>query len=143
MTIYKSIMVPVDLEHESSWEKAFPVALKMAETFAASLHVVTVEQDIRNPTVMQYFPKDYEAKLVENASKRLAELVAREMPGVEVTRHVAVGQIFREIVRAAKENDCDLIVMASHRPELVDLLIGPNAEGVTRHTTASVMIVRS
>jgi nucleotide-binding universal stress UspA family protein len=33
--------------------------------------------------------------------------------------------------------------MASHRPELSDLLIGPNADHVARHTTASVMIVRS
>lgn len=143
VTIYNAIMVPVDLEHKSSWEKSLPVAVRMAETFGAKLHVITVEQDIRNATIMQYFPKDYEDKLLENATGKLADLVARELPGVDVAQHVAVGQIYREIVRAARENDCDLIVMASHRPELADLLIGPNAENVTRHTTASVMIVRS
>lgn len=141
--MYKAIMLPIDLEHESSWQKAIPVARALAETFGAKLHVVTVAQDIRNAVVSQYFPKDYEEQLVRHAAEKLSALVAREMPDAEVTEHVAIGQVYREIVRAAEDNACDLIVMASHRPELSDLLIGPNADHVARHTTASVMIVRS
>lgn len=140
--MYKAIMLPIDLAHDSSWKKAIPVARKMAETFGATLHVVTVVQDIRNAMVAQYFPDDYEEKLARKAAEGLSALVAREMPGAEVTEHVAVGQVYREIVQAAEKNGCDLIVMASHRPELADLLIGPNADHVVRHTAASVMIVR-
>ncbi|GAB4353711.1 MAG: universal stress protein [Oricola sp.] len=140
--MYKAIMLPIDLAHESSWKKAIPVALKMAETFGARLHAITVVQDIRNAMVAQYFPDDYEEQLTRKAAKGLATLIAREMPGVDVTEHVAVGQVYREIVRAAEDNGCDLIVMASHRPELADILIGPNADHVARHTPASVMIVR-
>ena len=141
--MYKAIMLPIDLGHESSWQKAIPVALKMADTFGAKLHVITVVQDIRNPVVSQYLPKDYEENLVRGAAEKLSALVKREMPGKDVTEHVAIGQVYREIVSATEENDCDLIVMASHRPELADLLIGPNADHVARHTPASVMIVRS
>ena len=36
----------------------------------------------------------------------------------------------------------DLIVMASHRPELKDYLIGPNAARVVRHADCSVQVVR-
>ena len=36
----------------------------------------------------------------------------------------------------------ELIVMASHRPELRDYLIGPNAARVMRHADASVLVVR-
>ncbi len=140
--MYKAIMLPIDLAHDSSWKKAIPAALKMAETFGAKLHVVTVVQDIRNAMVAQYFPDDYEEKLTREAAEGLSALVGREMPGVDVTEHVAVGQVYREIVRAAEDNGCDLIVMASHRPELADILIGPNADHVARHTSASVMIVR-
>jgi len=140
--MYKAIMLPIDLAHESAWKKSIPVALKMAEAFGAKLHVVTVVQDIRNAMVAQYFPDDYEEKLTRKATGDLSALIAREMPGADVTEHVAVGQVYREIVRVAEDNGCDLIVMASHRPELADILIGPNADHVARHTSASVMIVR-
>lgn len=140
--MYKAIMLPIDLSHESSWKKAVPIALKMVEAFGAKLHVITVVQDIRDAMVAQYFPDDYETKMAREAAEKLSELVAHEMPGVDVTEHVAAGQIYREIVQAAEKNGCDLIVMASHRPELADLLIGPNADHVARHTSASVMIVR-
>lgn len=140
--MYKAIMLPIDLSHESSWKKAVPVAVKMAETFGAKLHVITVVQDIRDAMVAQYFPDDYETTMARQAAEKLSTLVGRELAGVEVTEHVAAGQVYREIVRAAEQNGCDLIVMASHRPELADLLIGPNADHVARHTAASVMIVR-
>ena len=135
-------MLPIDVAHESSWKKSVPAALKLADAFGAKLHAVTVVQDIRNAVVSQYFPADYEEKLARSAAEKLSALVEREMPGRDVTEHVAVGQVYREIVAAAEENGCDLIVMASHRPELADLLIGPNADHVARHTSASVMIVR-
>jgi len=140
--MYKAIMLPIDLAHDSSWKKAIPVARKLAETFGAKLHAISVVQDIRNAVVSQYFPNDYEQTMARDAAEKLSKLVAAELPGIDVTEHVAVGQVYREIVQAAEKNGCDLIVMASHRPELADLLIGPNADHVARHTPASVMIVR-
>ncbi len=140
--MYNAIMLPIDLAHDSSWKRAIPVARQLAETFGAKLHAITVVQDIRNAVVSQYFPKDYEETLARDAAEKLSALIAAELSGMEVTEHVAIGQVYREIVRAAEENGCDLIVMASHRPELADLLIGPNADHVARHTAASVMIVR-
>lgn len=140
--MYKSILVPIDLEHESSWAKTLPVAQVLCEAFGARLHVMTVAQDIRTQMISQYFPNDFEEKLARHAAAQLSDLVARELPGIEVGEHVAVGQVYREIVSTAEREGCDLIVMASHRPELADMLIGPNADHVARSTSASVMIVR-
>ena len=140
--MYQKILLPIDLAHESSWKKAVPVARKLVETFGAKLHVATVVQDIRTSMVAQYFPTDYEEKLGREAAEKLTGLVARELSGMDVVEHVATGQVYREIVRIAEDEGCDLIVMASHRPELADILIGPNADHVARHTAASVMIVR-
>ena len=42
----------------------------------------------------------------------------------------------------ADETNADLIVMASHRPELKDFLLGPNAARVVRHANCSVLVVR-
>jgi nucleotide-binding universal stress UspA family protein len=36
-----------------------------------------------------------------------------------------------------------MIVMASHRPELKDYLLGPNAARVVRHAECSVLVVRN
>lgn len=141
--MYKSVLLPLDLAHESSWKKALPVARQLCEAFGAKLHVVTVIQDIRTGMVAQYFPDDYEQAMAHTAAEELSQLVARELPDMEVSEHVAAGQVYREIVRTAEKQGCDLIVMASHRPELSDILIGPNADHVARHTVASVMIVRS
>ena len=57
--MYSKIMLPVDLNEESSWSKALPTALTLCRTFGASLHVVTVLPDYRMPMVGSYFPKDF------------------------------------------------------------------------------------
>jgi nucleotide-binding universal stress UspA family protein len=46
------------------------------------------------------------------------------------------------VLATARKLDCDLIVMTSHRPELKDYLLGPNAARVMRHAKQSVFIVR-
>lgn len=140
--MYKAILVPIDLAHESSWDKALPVAVKLADAFDAELHVVNVVQDIRTSMVAQYFPKDFEETSARHAAEELSKLVGEKLKGRKVTEHLAVGQVYRQIVETADKAGCDLIVMASHRPELTDILIGPNADHVVRSTPQSVMVVR-
>ena len=140
--MYKAILLPIDLAHDSSWEKALPVAAKLADAFGAALHVVTVVQDVRTSMVAQYFPKDFEEKSVRHAAEERAALVREKRPGRSVTEPVAVGQVYRKIAETAEKAGCDLIVMASHRPEIADILIGPNADHVVRSTAKSVMVVR-
>ncbi len=50
--------------------------------------------------------------------------------------------IYEEVLRAAERLGADLIVMAAHRPELSDYLIGPNSARVVRHARQSVLILR-
>ena len=50
--------------------------------------------------------------------------------------------IYSEIVELAKEMDADLVVMVSHRPELKDFLLGPNAARVVRHAECPVLVIR-
>ncbi len=56
--------------------------------------------------------------------------------------HVSAGSIYGKILEAAEELECEFIVMASHRPELTDYLIGLNADCVVRHAKVSVHVVR-
>ncbi|MTH96985.1 universal stress protein [Roseibium sp. RKSG952] len=141
--MYKSILVPIDLGEDSSWTKSLPTAAAMARTFGAELHLLSVVPDYGRSIVGGYFPKDYEHNALEAAGKALQIFIEEhEEQGLTVRGHVAHGTIYEEINSAADKLGCDLIVLASHRPELKDYLLGPNAARVVRHASQSVLVVR-
>ena len=141
--MYKNILLAVDLGDEGSWTKALPVAVSLAQAYDATLHLVTVVPDFGMSIVGGYFPKDFEEKAMEAAHQHLHDF-AGEHVSKDVDRRciVAHGRPYEEIIRAADDAGCDLIVMASHRPGLEDYLLGPNAARVVRHSGKSVMVVR-
>ena len=70
-------------------------------------------------------------------------LVAARVPsGMHVQHIVRQGTVYEMVLLTAKEIDADLIIIASHRPELKDYLLGPNAARVVRHANCSVLVVR-
>ncbi len=140
--MYKTILLPIDLAQDSSWKKALPVAVSLCETYGAALHLVTVIPDLAHGMVRQYFPEDYEEKLKQGTHDNMRDFIAEHLAGQDVTSHIVHGPIYQRIIETAEETGADLIVMGSHRPELADYLIGPNAARVVRHTACSVMVVR-
>ena len=141
--MYTDILLPVDLGNESSWAKALPAAIEYCEAFGSNLHVMTVMPDFRSPMVAQFFPDDHEDKLMDNAKDVLHKFVADRVPEEIKVRHmVADGTIYKAIIDTAQDIGADLIIMGSHRPELQDYLLGPNAARVVRHSQKSVLVVR-
>ncbi len=139
----RDILLTVDLTDESSWRKALPVAVEYCRAFGSTLHLLTVVPDFGMTVVAQYFPEDYPDRATERASRELHQLSAKHAPPELRVQHiVAYGRIYEQILDTAKRIDADLIVMASHRPELKDYLIGPNAARVVRHADRSVLVVR-
>ena len=143
--MYTKILLPIDLAQGSSWERALPVACELARPAGAELHVMTVVPDYGMSIVGNFFPKGYEREALAEARTQLkAFLEDGRVPSdiAHVEGHVAHGSIYEEIIRVADELHCDLIVLASHRPELKDYLLGPNAARVVRHAQQSVHVVR-
>ena len=141
--MYKDILLPIDLNHESSWRKALPCALELAKTFGGQLHIMTVVPDFGMSIVGGYFPRDYEKKALEAAKTALHDFTKKHLPkGVTCQHIISHGTVYEEILQAAKTIKADLIVVGSHRPELKDYLLGPNAARVVRHADRSVMVVR-
>ncbi len=141
--MYQNILLTVDLNEESSWRKALPTAVECCRAFGAELHLMTVVPDFGMSAVAQYFPEDYAERAAAEATEQLKKLSAEQVTdGIKVHHRVGYGSIYEEILEAAKETKCDLIVMASHRPELKDYLLGPNAARVVRHANCSVLVVR-
>ncbi|OSQ49574.1 universal stress protein [Thalassospira alkalitolerans] len=141
--MFKDILVTVDLDHESSWKKAIPVAVKEAQTFGARLHVLTVVPTVGMSMVGQFFPKGYEKKILEAYNEKLHAFVTEHIPSdIKVQHIIGQGTVYEVILKMAKKTGCDLIVIGAHRPELKDYLLGPNAARVVRHADCSVMVVR-
>ena len=141
--MYQSILLPIDLGHESSWKKAAPEAVTLAKQFGAKVHVVTVIPDYGMPVVGSFFPADFANNALNATKEELAKFVDANIPAdVRGESRAVSGTIYKRVIIAADELGCDLIVMASHRPSKADYLLGPNAARVVRHAKQSVFIVR-
>lgn len=140
--MFKSILVPIDIDQPSSWELALPQAIELAQAGKASVAVVTVVKDLKAIFEGLHFPFQTEL-MISAARDRLVKIVSGyRTAGVPLTEVVRFGSIGHEILAAARELDVDLIVMASHRPEMRDYLIGPNAAHVAQHARCSVLVLR-
>ncbi|MEM9359355.1 MAG: universal stress protein [Pseudomonadota bacterium] len=141
--MFKTILVPIDVDQESSWARALPVAEQLAKDYGAALHAIVVVPTMGMSVVGSFFPPDFEEKALSAAGAKLDEVIAKAAGnGAAIKTHVAHGTIYEEVLSAADKLSCDLIVMTSHRPELKDYLLGPNAARVMRHAKQSVFIVR-
>ncbi len=142
--MYKKIFVPVDLNQESSWKLTFPVAVKLARENGAELAVFTVVPDYGMSFVGSFFPPDHSENMLKEAEQNLKDLVRAEIPDdVKALSYVRHGTIYKRIIKASDQLGADLIVLASHRPETKDYLLGPNAARVVRHARQSVFVVRN
>jgi universal stress protein F len=141
--MFKTILVPIDVAHRSSWEHAIPQALELAATNAGTLTVITVVRDLKAAFEGVRFPFQVDL-MISVARDKLVEIVsAYRQSNVTINEEVRFGSIGHEILSAAQELRADLIVMASHRPELKDYLIGPNAAYIAQHAFCSVLVLRA
>lgn len=142
--MYQNILFPVDVSEPSSWKASLNVAVEYARRFEATLHFLAVVPDLGTSIVAQYFPSDAEARMIEEATKALHQFTAKYVPEKIAFRHiVAKGTVYQSIIHTADRIDADLILMEAHRPELKDYLLGSNAAKVVRHSSRSVLVVRS
>lgn len=139
--MYRSILVPVDLDQPSSWKKSLPTAVALCRCFDASLALVTVVPDWNLALEAQWSPIAFR-EFVDVATARLATLAASVAEIPDVGHHVETGGVYGGILAVAERTAADLIVLSSHRPEMKDYLLGANASRVVRHARCSVFVVR-
>ena len=141
--MYSNILLTVDLSDDASWSKAAPTAVELCKAFGSKLHLLTVIPDMGTPLVEEFLPENYEVEMAKGAAAKIADFANSQFPSdLAPNIHIGSGSIYKEILRVAKEAHADVIVMASHRLELSDYLLGPNAARVVRHADCSVMVVR-
>ena len=135
------ILVPIDIEHSISWIPSLRVAVEMARNFSAKLTIATVVRDIES-IFQSYFPPGY-TWMHEQVARELKGIVEEQIPAdLKPNLEIGHGSIAREVVRIARDCQVDLIVLAAHRPELKDYLLGTHAAAIVRHAPCSVFVVR-
>ena len=139
----KTVLLPIDLLHEDGWEKTIEHATSLVKLHGAKLHVLTVIPDYGMSMVASYFPKGFSDDAVKETRANLEAFLKKHLPqDIEAELHVRHGTIYQQIIAIADRVEADMIVMASHRPEMSDYLLGPNAARVVRHARQSVTVIR-
>jgi len=136
----KRILAPTDFSEYST--EGINYALALADKFGSELHLLHVLEMHASSTPvfaggLALTPRVQESReAAEQALLRIAE----ERQAVRAT---VVGPPFLEILRYARDNEIDLIVMGTHgRSGLAHVLLGSVAERVVRKSSCPVLTVR-
>lgn len=142
--MYKTILLPVDLNEEGFSHIAAEHACALAKVSGATIHLLNVLPTSQLPMVSAYFPasvikeirKTTQASLQHFAQAHIDENIATEL-------HVTEGKPSKEIIKCAKKYDADLIVMPSHKRAKLELaVIGSVASRVVTAAPMSVLVVK-
>ena len=142
--MFKTILLPIDLNHDASWERALPVAREQARLGGGALHLLAVAPDYGLSMVGAYFPEGFERSMLQRSEAALEAFAAKHTPDLPPERiHLAHGHIAKVILETAESVGADLIVMASHQPdELRDFVVGSKADRVVHRSPVSVLVMR-
>lgn len=149
MTIaLERILVPTDFSHTA--EVALRYGSALTNALQATLHLIHVIENV-NPTGGRVAGERYApppAGLIEGMELEMREqlkaaLAAVQPQPLKFTLAVREGSPFVEIVRYARDNNIDLIVMGTHgRGAVAHMLLGSVADNVIRRAPCPVLTVR-
>ena len=133
------ILLPLDGSKFS--ESAIPVARSLAERWQAELILVRVADPfvgVGTPAMAVALVEQEKA-----AAGPYLEEIQLQFPLLQVRGLRPLGVAREAITKVAAEEQCDVIVMASHgRSGLMRWLLGSVAEGVLRHAPCPVLMLR-
>ena len=142
MSGYSHILIAVDLTDDSA--AVAHRGLEVARRFNARvsfLHVVEfIPVDPAGEALLPP-PVDLEAELVEGARERLDALCVT-LGLKDAPRRVEVGSIKTELLRVAKQDKVDLIVLGSHERHGLALLLGSTEKSILHKAACDVLAVR-
>jgi len=142
----RRILVPIDFSEFS--KNALKYAIPFAQQFQASIDLLYVVEPAIYPADFSFgqvgFP-NVEEELRKRGAEELENLMKKEIGRRLPARFsVRTGKPFYEINQYSKEEDVDLIVIATHGHSGVEhILFGSTAEKVVRKAPCPVLVVRS
>lgn len=135
--MYKNILVPIAFDSDAKAEAALAVARRLADD-DSKITLLHVMEQVPGYAI-SYLPAEFRTQSLAAVQKELDTLASH----LDHARGVVVeGHSGRTILDYAETNKCDMIVVASHRPGMGDMLIGSTATQVVRHAKCGVHVLR-
>ena len=144
--MFKRILVPTDGSEITS--KAVATALDLAKAGSGQLFTISVKEPFPYSAISEMQPvppqEFYDAQERIAAARVKAVVDAANAAGVTCNGHtVEALHAWEAILDHAKNQQCDLIVMASHgRRGVAALLLGSETQRVLIHSLLPVLIVK-
>ena len=137
--VFKKIMAPVDLAHSGHLEKALQCTADLAKHYGAE--VVYVGVTAPTPSATAHNPAEYAEMLSAFAAAQSSKhgINASADP---VISHDPTTDVDDALLRATRDTGADLVVMASHIPNVLDYVWPSNGGKIAEHAKCSVFVVR-
>ncbi|MEX0304323.1 MAG: universal stress protein [Leisingera sp.] len=135
--MYHNILVPISFDPERDVNGPLKVARLLSAPGAKVTLLHVIEQV--PAYAISYIPADFMAD-TRNALQAELDGLAQTLPNAEGV--LVEGHSGRTILDWAEQNRPDLIILASHRPAMQDLLWGSTSGHVVRHAACAVHVVR-
>ncbi|MBX7150322.1 universal stress protein [bacterium] len=150
--MFKKILVPTDFSDAS--KAALEEALMLAKIFKSKIILMHVYEPIVYYTDVPMGMPDLveiEQGIRSTAEASLHTMVERDIKGrekdfgmIELETLLVQGKAFVEIVRTAREQAVDLIVLSTHgRSAIEHILLGSVTEKVVRKASCAVLTIRA
>jgi nucleotide-binding universal stress UspA family protein len=140
--VFSKIMVPLD--GSSFAEEALPYARGLAEQYKAMLLLARVEETFEPPPGV-FMPATAIPEVFQlSAAEYLEQQAARfTLAGLNVQTLVLKGKVSDALLKCAREEKVNLIVMSTHgRTGLSRLLMGSVAERIVHDAPCPVLLIR-
>jgi nucleotide-binding universal stress UspA family protein len=140
--MYSKIIVPIAMDHLEHGEKVLERARSLLDE-GGEIILLNVVEDL-NAYAQGYMIVDFPLEMIEesrkHARKTLTDLMVKH--DIKGTVEIRIGGAAGVINAFAEEMNGDLVIIASHRPGLIDYFIGSTASRVASHCKCAVLIDR-
>lgn len=137
--MFKKILIPIDLKHANNLERAVSTGAYLAKQ--GDIPVVFTAVTTAAPSGLAHNPDEFRSKLTAYAEAQAAKY------GIQATGHAVFSHdptidLEDALLRAIQETGADLVVMATHIPNVTDHFWPSNGGRVASHADVSVFLVR-
>jgi len=137
--MFSKIMVPVDLVHKDTLQKALDVAGDMAKLYGASIDVVSVGGEL--PGQLGHSPREFGDQL-QGFADELREKYGVTVKADPLMAHDPAVETTSELLKGIEKIGADLVIMASHEPGFFEHIFSSHGGYIAQHAKVSVFVVR-
>lgn len=137
--MFKKIMVPVDMAHLDVIEPSLQVVADQARHYGAEVCYVAVTATTPGPVA--HTPEEYQRKLEAFAHER-AKVHGQAVTARVITAPDPIADLDDVLIDAIDEVGADLVIMPTHPPKHLDVVIPSHGGKVASRTRVSVFLVR-